>query len=174
MRIVDGKGRLFGMINLIDLFVLVLVAALIGSFIVNLQLKVCGRRSDSSVEKLIKVRFTVLDQVLDNKKVLQSGDKVLAGKATIVKVLKVVPISAADVTAMDGKPAIYSDKVLSVLRGWSDVTVLIKAACAKLHGEYYCTNVPIKINSPITIYNEFYTLEKGVILDIDGRSNGND
>lgn len=173
MRILDGKGRVFGLINLIDLFVLALIAALAGSFIANLPLMTGGGRGRNVEEKLIRARFTILDQALESRKILQPGDKVLAGQATVLKVLSVVPVSARDVVSMDGRPAIYSNNVRSVTRNCSDVTVLIKAACVKLRGEYYCANVPIKVNSPISIASESYDLDKGVILDIDGRQDRN-
>lgn len=149
MKIIDEKGRLFRKINVVDLFVVVLAGVLVLSFVINLLPTIKSRRNAVSeathFNLYVKVLYTkVSNYVLDNKKVLRAGDTFLAGQATVEKILTVVPLT---------------DKT-------SDVIVLAKVNCTKLRGENYCANIPIKINSLLSIENESYVLRDGLILNV--------
>ena len=167
MKFIDEKGRLLGVINLIDFFVLILVAVLIGSFIVNLPLSINNKKSAPLMEeKFIRVLYRIPDEVLENKKILNPGDMVLSKMATIEKVLKVTR----------NAPALETDIVSSYEKstGYSNVVVLIRANCMRLRDGYYCANIPIKINSYLTISSEFYALNGGIVLGIDKSAGADD
>lgn len=151
MRFIDGKGRLFGLANLIDLFVIIAISALIVSVAVNGTMK-AGSKKRASAEVYLKVLYkNIPNEIVNNKKLLKGGDVVLAGNALIEKVLYTRP--AADVGGLKAD--------------YSDLAVLMKANCVILDGEYYCANVPVKINGLCTISNALYAFRDGVILDVE-------
>lgn len=154
MAIIDGKGRLFGLINIIDLLVIMLIAGAGFSILTNLPLEVRNRKTTEEV--YVKVLCRLPDEVVSNKKVLKPGDLILGGNAKIDKVLSVKAIQDAE----------------SGGTGYSVVEVLIKASCVVLNDEYYCANMPIKINANIVFSNPFYvigstTLDSSIATIVD-------
>lgn len=152
MRFVDDKGRVFGLINLIDLSVVVLLFLLIASIAVNYFTRPVTKTSNrGNVDVEMKVLYPgVLTEILKDRKVLNPGDVVLGGNAVIAKVLEVRPV-----LDNEGRETIHSN-----------IVVLIKAKCVKLNGEYYCANIPIKINAYVHLSQPLYIFENGKILDM--------
>lgn len=162
MKIIDEKGRLFNKINIIDLFVVIMIGILAVSFMVNFPNTIKGRHKPASEEMYVTVLFTnVSNRVLENKKVLRRGDTFLSGNATVERILKTDPASTADIFDLNNKRVGYSQA-----NSFSNIVVLIRANCVKLYEEYYCANVLMKINSQLTLSNELYLLQNGIILDV--------
>ena len=149
MKLIDNRGRLFGVINLIDLLAVILIAGAVISIVANVSGLM--KAKDTTAELYIKLMCRVPDEVANNPKLLQPGDVILGGNATIEKVLDIRPVKD-----VDGMPL-----------GSSDVIFLIKGRCVILNGEYYCANIPVKINSPMTLSNPVYTVVNALILDVD-------
>jgi hypothetical protein len=163
MRFIDNKGRLFGIINVIDLSVLVLITALVLSFAVNMiKYRSDTKATKKNIENNMSVEYfdttimfrEVPKQVLKDPKVLVEGDVFFGGNAAFVKVLEVVDLP-------------YKDRGAD----YCTVTILLRIKCVNLLGEYYCNNFPIKINCPLTIANSYYTLYGGVILNMKAIEN---
>lgn len=152
MRIIDSKGRLFGVANLLDLLVLAVVLALIGTGIVNFITK--PRASKANVELAVKVLYRVPNEVARNPKILKTGDSILIGNAVVEKILDIRPVIE------------YGNRETAM----SDMIILIKANCVMLNNEYYCANMPIKVNSSMTISNPLYVFSNGTILDVEASS----
>lgn len=146
MRVIDDRGRLFGIINLLDLLVLSLVIVLIASASLNLMKNSKGTTKDSA-ELYVKVLARVPSEVAHNPKVFKSGDKVLAGNAVVEKILEIKPV-AGDT-------------------GYSDIIIHLRANCVILNNEYYCANASIKVNSPIIISNPAYIFNNAIIIDVE-------
>ena len=149
MRIIDDKGRLFGKVNLLDFLVIALVLILIATTLINFVATPRGNKTN--IDLLVKIIYSVPNEVARNPKILQSGDRILAGNAVVEKVLNIRPLK-------DGR---------DIETGYSDIIVLIRASCVKLNNEYYCANMPIKVNSPMAISNPFYIFSSGTILDVE-------
>jgi acetyltransferase-like isoleucine patch superfamily enzyme len=152
MKLVDNKGRFFGVINLIDLMAILLMAWAAISVITNLS--GTTKHLKTTQEVYINVLCHVPSEVASNKSILLPGDVILGGNARIEKVLEMRPVKDAN-----GKDA-----------GSSVVVVRIKANCAILNGEYFCTNVPIKINSNIVFSSPLYMITNATIIDVDTRT----
>jgi hypothetical protein len=156
MRLIDEKGRLFGAINVIDFFVLTIISILVVSFFINLPLMVKAKDSNrANQEMLIKVLYRVPDQVAlqvaKNQEIFKPGDKILMGMARVEKILEVKPVLG--VTEKD--------------TGFSDIIMLIRVFCTRLGGDYYCANMPIKLNDLFSFSNESCIFDKGVIIDVE-------
>ncbi|MBN1526079.1 MAG: DUF4330 family protein [Candidatus Omnitrophica bacterium] len=152
MRLVDNKGRLFGIINLIDLLVILLIAGVAMSVRINFSDR--AKTEKLSRELYVKVLCRLPTEVANNRKIFRPDEAIMGGNARIKKVLEIKPVKG------------YGDKEA----GYSDVIVLIKAKCVILNGEYYCANTPIKINSNIVLLNPVYSVLDGTILDFDTKA----
>jgi hypothetical protein len=151
MRFIDDKGKLFGVINLIDLSVIVFILVLVVSVGFNYTARPVANVNKANVNVDIKVLFPgVVSEIIKSGKVLNPGDVVLQGNAVIDKVLEVRPV-------LDnyGKETIYSN-----------IVVFIKAKCVVLNGEYYCADTPIKINAYIKVSQPLYVFKNGKILNM--------
>jgi hypothetical protein len=153
MRLVDDRGKLFGLVNLIDLLVILLIIGVAISIKVNLS--GISKHQKTAQEMYVKVLCRVPNEVAYNKKILRPGDVIMGGNARIEKVLEIRPV----------KDANEKDT------GYSDAVVLIKTNCVILNGEYYCANMAIKINSNIMFSNPLYTILNATILDMDTKAN---
>lgn len=166
MNLIDNKGRLFGIINLIDLSVLLLIFAVIASVTINFMAKpvnkpVAAQKPEDKMSVEIieaKVIFmNVIKSVIQDPNVLVPGSTVNDGTISIIKVLDVTDLPK-DARILD----------------CCNVTVLMRIKCVNLLGTYYCNNLPIKINSPntLTISNSYYALFGGIILGMRLVENG--
>lgn len=145
MRFIDDKGRLLGLINLIDLLVVAAIVSVIVSLAANIPS--ADRNKKVMQEMYIKVLCRVPNEVASNKEVLKTGDAVLGGNARVETVLERRPIVDSGATNT----------------GFSYIVVLIKAKCVVLNGEYYCANIPIKINANIIFSGPTYTFGSATI-----------
>lgn len=163
MRIIDERGRLFHKINIIDLFVVIMIGVLTVSFMINLPYIIKSWHRPATEEMYVKVLYmNVSSYVLENNKILQPGDTLLGGNATVERVLKTTPGITIDMLNANNKLTGYWQA-----RSSSDIIVLIRANCVKLRGENYCANAQIKINSLLSLDNELYVLRDGVIIDVN-------
>jgi len=148
MKIVDNKGRLFGLINLIDLIVIILAIAVAGSVISGIAMKGKGVQEQARFAKTVTLKIIYRDvpkEIAENKDVLKSGDTNIFGKARVENVAEIRPGISKDVR---------------------DVAVVVKADCVVLDNQYYCGNVPVKIGRPFTFSAYRYELSGGTIVEI--------
>jgi hypothetical protein len=149
MRFLDSKGRVFGIINLLDLLVILIFVVLIFTASLNVLNRPKDNAKDSA-ELLVKIFARVPNDVAHNSKIFKPDDRVLAGNAAVEKVLEVRPVVG------DG--------------AYSDMIILLKANCVILNNEYYCANAPIKVNAMITIANTAYILNNATIIDVEKKA----
>lgn len=158
MNLVDNKGRLFGIINLIDLAVLLLIAAVVLSVSANFmanpakKAEVADRQQGKMSVDIIEAKVifpNVIKSVVEDPNVLIPGSVVNNNNISIVKVLEIMDLPK-DARGID----------------YCNVTVLMRIKCVNLLGDYYCNNTPIKINYPntLTISNSYYALYNGIVL----------
>lgn len=150
MRFIDEKGRLFGLVNLLDLVILLFAGFLVFSFVANRMIisqavKNQPARSAGGEEVVLKVvYYGQANEVANNKNILMPGDKDIFGKAIIEKVLEIRPAG----------------------EGTSNITVLVKTRCMKADRQYYYTNAPVKLNAPFTFSAASYMLKDGTIVEM--------
>lgn len=124
MKLLDDKGKLFGIVNVVDLVVVLIIVGLIGGIgyrLVSKKVNAGGENPVANKEEIYVTLYSslVLPEVGEGLKV---GDKLVANNkftnAEIVDI-KVEPANYVNPDA-EGKP------VLSKHPLWKDVTVVIK------------------------------------------------
>lgn len=109
MSLIDNKGRIFGLINIIDLLVIVLIVAVVGRFTLKSRQKSAGAVT-TNIEVVVHVK-EVRDATADIVKV---GDIVKETKSNVVlgKVVDVkVNPSETLVETADGRVVVYPNPV---------------------------------------------------------------
>jgi len=149
MRILDAKGRLFGLVNLLDLMIVSAVLLMIVAAAVNIVSS--PRATKTQADVVVKILYRVPNEVARNQKILKPGDTVLVGNGVVEKIEDVRPTKD-----YDGRET-----------GMCDIIIRVRAKCVVLNNEYFCANMPVKINSLITIANPAYVFSNGVILDVE-------
>lgn len=123
-KIIDEKGKLFGIINIIDLFI---ILAIIGAFAV-LTIKLSGGMKPGDTTSIIKNEKEVYVTLYGNSivpealDILKPGDKLVANNVfTSGEIVSVdVEPSAYITTNADGEPLLKEHPM------WKDITVVIK------------------------------------------------
>jgi hypothetical protein len=148
MRFIDNKGRLFGLVNVLDLAIVVLIVSVAGSMVFGLYLPKSCLKNETRTAATVMLKviyYNVPKEIADNGSVLKPGNADIFGKAEIDKVLEVRPGA--------------TDRV-------RDVIVLIKTQCAVLDNQYYCGNVVIKLGMPFTFATKLYRFLEGTVVDM--------
>lgn len=93
MKIVDNKGRIFGLVNVIDLAVIILCLAVIGSMVSGAFIKgTAGGKTRAERTMMLKVVYRdVPEEIAENKDVLKPGDADMFGNARVESVAEVRP-----------------------------------------------------------------------------------
>lgn len=124
MKIIDDKGKLFGIINVVDLVVLILVIAIAGGIgyrVVSPKLN-ANNESPLSDKKEIYVTLYSSLVVPEVAQSLKAGDKLVANNQ----------FTNAEIVSVESKPADYvstdadGNAVLSEHPLWQDITVVVK------------------------------------------------
>lgn len=124
MKLIDEKGKLFGIINIVDLLVIVMVLSLILGIVVRFnssKLNANDKNPAVQKEEIFVTLYSslVVPEIADSLKV---GDKLVANNV----------FTNAEIVSVDVKPAAYvstnsyGEAVLSEHPLWKDITVVIK------------------------------------------------
>lgn len=125
MKIIDEKGKLFGIINIVDLIVIILILSIAGG--------ICYRLISSRVnasggnplggEKEVYVTLYAQQQIPEVADAIKKGDRLVANNqytdAEVVEVVDVQPAATVNPNA-DGQ------SVQSTHPLWKDITIIIK------------------------------------------------
>ncbi|MDO4300675.1 MAG: DUF4330 domain-containing protein [Clostridia bacterium] len=124
MKLIDEKGKLFGKLNIVDLVVVVLIAAIAAAVVVRFtssKLNANGLTPASEDQYCYVTAFASL-QVPEVADALKAGDHIAAGgKFTDAEIVDVKVEPAAYIGVNSEGKAVYSEHPL-----WKDVTVVIK------------------------------------------------
>ena len=123
MKVIDRKGRLFGKINIVDLFVIFVVVALVGAVIYKKTSKAVNTDGAAGApDEYCYVTLYCNQMVPEVSKTISIGDHLVAnGKYT-----------NAEIVAVNEEPAAYvgydstGKAVLSQHPLWKDVTVVVR------------------------------------------------
>lgn len=124
MKLLDNKGKLFGIVNIVDLIVIVLIIAIVGGVSYRLVSKKINANQENIMSNKEEVYVTlysslVVPEVAEGLKV---GDKLVANNK----------FTDAEIVSIESKPADYvstdsnGKPVLTTHPLWKDVTVVIK------------------------------------------------
>ncbi len=125
MKFIDEKGKLFGVINVVDLIVIVLILSIIGGIgyrVVSSRVNASGGNILGG-EKEVYVTLYAQQQIPEVADSIKKGDKLVANNqytnAEVVEVVDVQP--AATVNPNSDGQSVKSTHPL-----WKDITITIK------------------------------------------------
>ena len=160
MTIIDHKGRLFGLINIIDLAVLFFLLSIIAVIIFGYLTFV--KSSSLQMERWITIQIRFSEIYPEISGIISSGDveKNSSGK-TIAKLTSIASITPSKVwVAVDNKVLSPIDDPVK-----KDIIANIEVLCTERNGVFYYKGNPIRIGDTITFTTNLYNAS-GMVVDI--------
>lgn len=122
MKLINDKGKIFGIINIVDLIVVLIIAAIVGAVGYKALSPRVNAPAEGEGEKYCYVTLYGSTVVPEAAEKLQPGDKLVANNEfTDGEIVSVDMTPAAYVGVDDEGKAIYSEHPM-----WKDITVVIK------------------------------------------------
>lgn len=156
MSLFDNKGRIFGIINVIDLLVILLIVAVVGRFAVKSHFKPAGVQT-----KNIQVVLLVKDVREATSSAIKVGDIVREAKTNLVlgKITEVrVKPAETLVNTADGRVVNYPNPVLK------DVYITLVGTGTAGENAIVIGNSEIRVGTQLNIKTNIY----GVITTVMG------
>lgn len=124
MKLVDEKGKLFGIINIVDLIVVLLILAIIGAIGYRLMSNKINANGGNILTKEEDVYVTLYSSLITPEVIdsLKEGDKLVANNA----------YTEAEIVSVERRPALYvapnsdGNAVLSEHPLWEDALIVVK------------------------------------------------
>lgn len=159
MRIIDEKGKLFGLINVIDLFVLVIIVALVG-FGAYKMVNVNPTVAVNNKQAVMRFEITEVRDYTYN--VIQVGETVKDYDKNIVygKVVKVEKTPAKRyVTTADGRVVVATvpDKL--------DVSIYVQGTATSNNNIILMGNNEIFVGASLALKGQKFTV-RGTVLEV--------
>lgn len=155
MSIIDNKGRLFGKINIIDLLVVLLIAAVVARFAIS------TRNKPTSIEtKTIQAMFLVKDVREATSSVIKVGDVVREVKTNVVlgEVTDVrVEPSQVFVDTADGRVVAATHPV------FNDVYITVEGKGTASSNAVVIGNSEIRIGTSLVLTTNIYSVTSTVV-----------
>lgn len=122
MKLINDKGKIFGLINIVDLIVLLLIVAVVGAAGYRAVSPKVNAPVEGEGEKYCYVTLYGSTVVPEAAEKLQPGDKLVANNEfTDGEIVSVDMSPAAYVGVDDQGKAVYSEHPM-----WKDITVVVK------------------------------------------------
>lgn len=124
MKLIDEKGRLFGIVNPVDLIVIVLILAIVGGVGYRFLSGRLNAEGSSTFSKEQDVYITLVSQLVipEVAESLNIGDKLVANNQFTDAEIVDIQVKPADYVGYNSEgKAVYSEHPL-----WKDVTVIVK------------------------------------------------
>lgn len=157
MKIIDQKGRLFGLINIIDLLVVLLLL----SFIPLLyRVYETFKLEKNMVQELVFARVEFSDMTPEFVKVVSKGDTEKDASGNLVG--KLVNISSAEPSKVW---VVVDNKILGAISHPTKKDLIIDAMllCAKRDGVLFYKNSQVKIGNTISFTTDLYNFTGKIV-----------
>jgi len=160
-KIIDDKGRLFGLFSIIDVIVAVVVVILAASVI----LKFSGKANPLTATNTVEVTFTVQISTIreSNVKHLRVGDKIYATDiGTMLGTISDVKVTGAkSIESLPNGTYVEAD-----VEGYFDVLLSVDSICSFSNGRYYVDRtLELNANSELWMYTKYNDI-RGIIMSI--------
>ncbi|NLI13106.1 DUF4330 domain-containing protein [Pelotomaculum propionicicum] len=158
MKLIDDKGKLFGLINIIDLLVILAVLLVAGGAYYKLKMQSGGQGAAKTVTVTV-IAPGIRPEMLTNVKV---GDKMVSGDSFTNFVIKKVEIKPAYMISVDsaGQRVASYDPYLKDLFVTLEGKTVISGGTIRLGGQ------DIKSNKEFFVKSLDYEL-KGLVMTVD-------
>lgn len=165
MKLIDGKGKIFGKINLFDFLVILFLVGLIPVF--YLGNKALLKRTDVKDFKMIpiQVKFTSIIPELANA--LHEGDVIKNSDGEAIGVLKrVISNAPSEAISINQLNIRTNDYLLVPNPSAKDVVCLFKLNCTEEKGCLFFNGYTVKIGSNLILSSDNYDIQ-GITIHID-------
>ena len=134
-RIIDDKGRLFGVISYVDVIVLIMAATLVSVIFVKYSINESAVTTGNIVNVVYNVR--VSEMRLKATELFRPGDKLYTSSNIYIGTIKAVDRADATVQSSlaDGS------YVNAGIEDRYDVTLTVEAQCSKINERFYADRV---------------------------------
>ncbi len=158
MKLIDDKGKLFGLINIIDLLVILAVLLVAGGAYYKLKMQNSGQGAAKTVTVTV-IAPGIRPEMLTNVKV---GDKMVSGDSFTNFVIKKVEIKPAYMISVDsaGQRVASYDPYLKDMFVTLEGKTVISGGTIRLGGQ------DIKSNKEFFVKSLDYEL-KGLVMSVD-------
>ena len=155
---IDQKGKIFGLINVIDFIVILLLLSFVA--LIFIGYRVVSKPENAAYKKWINVQIKLVEIEPELVDVINVGDvekdlsKMTIGKLTAISSVKVSKVWV-----------IVDNQKLSTIDHPTKRDVIISAEilCTRKDGVWYYKSAPVKINNMIMFETELYNLPGLVI-----------
>lgn len=159
MSIIDNKGRLFGIINLFDL---VVILVLLTGVVMSLRWINASEDPSWVQVKTFKVRCMGIAQMpVFTAELVREGDRAYNYEkmptGTIEKILSVKPSPVLTYVSDEGEKVFYDNRV-------KELTILAELDAYEKKGDIYlaATNGPLRVGDAVTLTTDKYALQLSV------------
>ncbi len=122
MKLINEKGKIFGLINIVDLIVIVIIAAIVAAVGYRAVSPKVNAPAEGEGEKYCYVTLYGSTVVPESADTLKVGDKLIANnEITDGEIVSVEQTPAAYIGVDDEGKAVYSEHPM-----WKDITVVVK------------------------------------------------
>jgi len=156
MKLIDDKGRLFGLINIIDLLILLLIIAVVGRYAWKSQAqKPSGVQAQTiEVVLLVKdVRDATVNAIKEGDIVRETKSNVVLGKITNIEVKPADTL----VNTADGKVVNYPNPILK------DIYVTVRGTGTAGENAIVLGNSEIRIGTTLAFKTNIYAVVSTVM-----------
>jgi hypothetical protein len=161
-RIIDERGRLFGIISVIDVAVLLAVVILAIAAFTKFNVYENPLTSESMVDVLYTIKIPAIRH--SNASLMRVGDKVFSTE-TGANIGTIVAVEIKDAEEIE----VLVDGSYVVARVYEryDVYLTIEARCSASNGRYYADRTfELNANAEYKIYTKYNEFAKSLIRDI--------
>ena len=161
MKIIDGKGRLFGKINVIDFMVIVFILSFLP--IVYYGYRIINTKPKAFDKECVSTKIKCIGLISEVAQIMKEGDMGVSSTLDEKGVLgEIINIEDTDVLTLNMTTASIQ-YMLAFPR--KDVTARIELLCTEKNGVLYYSENPVKVGNSIIFSTKLYDAQ-GTILDV--------
>ena len=155
MKIIDERGSLFGKINIIDLFVVILILSVIPMVIWGSRL---ASHPESLPKETIEVKIKLNAIIPELAEVIKEGDVEEDKSGIVGRIVKIISNEPQKILSMGE----------NIESGYREIRLLLELSCVVGEGTIKYGNNVLRIGAGLTFTTDIYTVG-GVIIGIERR-----
>ncbi|MDD5136746.1 MAG: DUF4330 family protein [Candidatus Omnitrophica bacterium] len=160
-KIIDQKGRLFGLINVIDLSVILILVSFVPLIFIGYKIVSMGEKTED--KEWVSVKIKLVETEPEFSSIISAGDveKDPLGK-TIGRLTAIANVKPSKVwVTVDNKMLTTIDHPVK-----KDIVVNADILCLKKEGTLYYKAIPVKVGNAITFTTDLYNLP-GLVVGLE-------
>ena len=158
MKIIDERGSLFGKINIIDLFVVILILSVIPMVMWGNRLASHPKSLPKETKETIEVKIKLNAIIPELAEVIKEGDVEEDKSGIVGRIVKIISNEPQKILSMGE----------NIESGYREIRLLLELSCVVGEGTIKYGNNVLRIGAGLTFTTDLYTVG-GVIIGIERR-----